>query len=382
MNELEYWAYTPTQYEKYLTTIKAANKLINDKYLANSLNPALKKNEGLKGLLVDILTPQLAKPFAAVDLDNHQVFWLQRKESLYKRLNTENLIITSNAANASQMSLESLLKALHVDNELKPVDDYFEYDQARFDFKQMLNVESMQSILSRQYPELDFSKLYTVTVTDTLFDPLITRVHRVLGKYYPKDEELQVALIRLLFDTSLVYRVSLMEFNPNCMTTIQVPAPNMIPHVLSEYLNPGRYRLELWHNHQFKRIDRKDLFDIIREHKNAENIIPFIKEPGADIRHYQTQMELKYINPKTQKPELDESINFAINSGHPAKLDEHGQMLELYGYDEDHRLIVKPVKNSGVYLIDLDRPHTTKIVSEEVEIKIPATKKPSTDKNK
>lgn len=382
MSVIQYWSYTPTQYQQYLKAAKAIDELLNDDYLKNAIPQELRNKNGYRGLLVDILTPQIAKPFAVVDLDERTVFWAQRKETIYKRLKNKNLILTSDAANAAQMSLESVLTALHVDKHLQPTDDYFEYQQSRIDFKQMLNVESTQTKLNKQYPELNFKDVYTLTVTDTLLEPLITDVHRKLGHLFPKDEELQVAFIRTLFNTTLKYRVSFMEFNKHCMPTIQVPAPNMIVNMLNFFLaDDGRFRLELWHNHHFERITAKDVWDLIASHANDKNIIPFVKLDDLDnqkIYHYQTTLELKKLTRDANGEEsIDSSddVNFAMNSGHPAKLDKNNQMTELYQYDDDGHLVVKNVKNSGIYLVDLDQPHSIDIESKKLEIKIPATKK-------
>lgn len=201
-------------------------------------------------------------------------------------------------------------------------------------------------------PELNFDEHYTITITSKLLTPYLRKLHHVLGSLYPRDPEYERIFINTLFDQRIPFKVPFIELDQNTLPLVYTPAPNLVNRVLINYTDPKNFTLELWHDHQFKKINNQTFWDILLEHQTDQ--LPKILNADPSLHYYKQQSSITFIDKQTNQ-KYDKPLTLITCTSNPTILAKDHQMTRIYDYDKKGNLTYQDnVKNSQCYANEIN----------------------------
>lgn len=364
-NIIEYYVYTPTQLERFNRAARTFEEMTKDPFLQRYMKPAFKNlNDEIIGSFTRVLTPDLSTPFARVDLDRNVVTYFTTKEKMLRKMKNDKLIYVSTAVN-DPIDKDAFLKAIHVDEHFKPIDDDFTYQQDKFNYKKILGLQNTKTLLKEQLgdfiPDNRFHQHHTIVATSRALDPFISKLHHKMGSVYPDDPEYRHVFIQSLLTGDLWYQQPILEFEYDKRPLLlSVPAPSMVPETIDMLADPKRIRLEIWEDHQFKHLANNELLGVFSSYSDATENQTLVLNP-------QTQSEFFYTTSitislrKQSKTHVDIKqvlINLEFGTPLKADLNAENELQTIYTINNRNQIVAHPAKHSGIYLypVALEKP--------------------------
>lgn len=363
-NIIEYYVYTPTQLERFNRAARTFEEMTKDPFLQRYMKPAFQNlNDEIIGSFTRVLTPELSTPFARVDLDRNVVTYFTSKEKMLRKMKNDKLIYVSTAI-GNPIDKAGFLKEIHVDEHMKPTDDYFEYQQEKFNYKKILGLQNTKQMLKEQLgdfvPNNKFHQHHTIVATSRALDPFLTKLRHKMGSVYPEDEEYRHVFVQGLLTGDLWYQQPILEFEFGKLPLIlSVPAPSMVPDTINMLADPQRIRLEIWEDHQFKHLPNNELLGVFSSYSDAKEKQTLVLTPQTENEHFYTTMITVSLKKQESTMVKMKQVTIQLEFGTPIKADlnDNNELQTLYTV-ANNQIVGHPAKHSGVYLypVNLQKP--------------------------